>query len=909
MLTADNVASSHATRSAGMSRGAAWPLIGRKQAVSDITRALAESAGGVLVTGTSGTGKTFLTTHALKQFRDDSLVVTLRCSAALSRSPYGALNMLLSDLEPGYLNHPVLVLSGLMRLLRERAMGKTVYLFVDNAGEADELTAVTIAQLARNRAVRLVLTCSDPLRLSAEISGLCDGGFLTRVNLEPLSFREAVSWLEEGLSAKVSHSAVQSLWAASDGNPHYLKMLAMELADSGSLVVRDGVWVLTADHRVHGRAITDLIATRLGRMGEADRRILEILSLAETLPLDTLLTLVAADDVDALEERGVLAVEDSLPRRVRIQSQLVADVVRENVPPGRSNELREMVLQAAAPSLRTPATELPFAVWALDCGAPLSTEESLSAARLANRRLDAALALRFVRSIPGHDALAEAVTEEVAALMTLGEVEEALAVVRRHQKLSQAEPALAESIGILLAESSVFLATPDAWLEAPASLAKARKVLYDDTSGPAERMPAPELRRIREQLTLAEAEAAGYAGSYRDMAADLTDSLNNVEFHSPEFRLQAGSWLCEAWAVTGRQSDAAELAEQLKLQCLRPEIPVAIAQSVISRLRFAYLVAGRWDEATETLPTEDWLPSSVIYRRFSATEIPEAICACMQGRGRDGLDLLVPGISQLRIQDSDGILPLACAAAAYASALQGEREAALAYLAETESASRRKTWKVSRAEGYFTALARAELDGSRTGIEQLLRMAEDDRAAGNVGHELLCLSSAVRLGESDAAPRLLDSAGESQGPFAELCAHYARGVMTREADNLMAAANLAARMHNDRFALDIAESILNLDQAHLERSLVRQAKHLAETCRRRLRTPQDGTHDRLTLTARELQIAQLAAAGASNKSIAAQLHVSVRTVEGHLYQIYGKLKIEERLELPVALGSTGDDQS
>lgn len=907
MLTADNVASSHANRSAGMTRGAAWPLIGRNQAVSDITRALAESTGGVLVTGASGTGKTFLTTHALKQFRDDSLVVTLRCSAALSRSPYGALNMLLSDLEPGYLNHPVLVLSGLMRLLRERAKGKTVYLFVDNAGEADELTAVTIAQLARNRAVRLVLTCSDPLRLSAEISGLCDGGFLTRVNLEPLSFREAVSWLEEGLSAKVSHSAVQSLWAASDGNPHYLKMLAMELADSGSLVVRDGVWVLTADHHVHGRAITDLIATRLGRMGEADRRILEILSLAETLPLDTLLTLVDADDVDALEERGVLAVEDSLPRRVRIQNQLVADVVRENVPPGRSNELREMVLLAAAPSLRTPATELPFAVWALECGAVLSTEESLSAARLANRRLDAALALRFVRSVPGHEALAAAVTEEVVALMTLGEVEEALDVVRRHRKASPEDPALAEWIGLLLAESSVFLATPDAWREATDSLAKARKVLYEDGSGPAAGLSAPDLRGIREQLTLAEAEAAGYSGNYQDMAATLADALNNVEFHSPEFRLQAGSWLCEAWAVTGRQSDAAELAEQLKLQCLRPEIPVAIAQSVISRLRFAYLVAGRWDEAAETLQTEDWLPSSVIYRRFSATEVPEAICACMQGRGRDGLDLLVPGISQLRIQDTDGILPLACAAAAYASALQGERERALGYLAETESGSRRKSWKVSRAEGYFTALARAELEGSRTGIEQLLRMAEDDRVSGNVGHELLCLSSAVRLGEPGAAPRLLASAGESQGPFAELCGQYARGVMSGEADELMAAANLAARMHNDRFALDIAESVLNLDQARLERSLIRQAKHLAETCRRRLRTPQDGTHDRLTLTARELQIAQLAAAGASNKSIAAQLHVSVRTVEGHLYQIYGKLKIEERLELPVALGSTGDD--
>lgn len=907
MLTADNVASSHATRSGGITRGAAWPLIGRKQAVSDITRALAESTGGVLVTGTSGTGKTFLTTHALKQFRDDSMVVTLRCSAALSRSPYGALNMLLGDLEPGYLNHPVLVLSGLMRLLRERANGKTVYLFVDNAGEADELTAVTIAQLARNRAVRLVLTCSDPLRLSAEISGLCDGGFLTRVNLEPLSFREAVSWLEEGLSAKVSHSAVQSLWAASDGNPHYLKMLAMELADSGSLMLRDGVWVLTAGHHAHGRAITDLIATRLGRMGEADRRILEILSLAETLPLDTLLILVDADDVDALEERGVLAVEDSLPRRVRIQSQLVADVVRENVPPGRSNELREMVISAADPTLRTPSTELPFAVWALDCGAVLPAEEALSAARLANRRLDSALALRFVRTIQGHDGLAAAATEEVAALMTLGEVDEALDVVRRHRKASQEDPALAEWIGLLLAESSVFLATPEAWHEAPDSLARARKVLYEDGTGPAAGVSGPELRRMREQLTLAEAEAASYTGVYPELASTLVEVLDITEFHSAEFRLQAGSWLCEAWALTGRQADAAELAEQLKLQCLRPEIPVAIAQSVISRLRFAYLVAGRWDEATETLPTEDWLPSSVIYRRFSATEVPEAICACMQGRGRDGLDLLVPGISQLRIQDSDGVLTLACAAAAYASALQGEREQALGYLAETASGSRRKTWKVSRAEGYFTALAKAELEGPRIGIEQLLRLADEDRGTGTVGHELLCLSSAVRLGESAVAPRLLDTAGNSQGPFAELCAQYAQGVISGEADELMAAANLAARLHNDRFALDIAESVLSLDQARLERSLVRQAKHLAESCRRRLRTPQDGTHDRLTLTARELQIAQLAAAGASNKSIAAQLHVSVRTVEGHLYQIYGKLKIEERLELPVALGSTGDD--
>lgn len=879
--------------------------------MSEITRALAESTGGLLVTGISGTGKTFLTTHALKQFREDSLVVTLRCSAAMSQSPYGALNMLLGELEPGYLNHPVLVLSGLMRLLRERAQGRTLYLFVDNAGEADELTAVTIAQLARNRAVRLVLTCADPLRLSAEISGLCDGGFLTRVNLEPLTFREAVEWLEEGLNAKVSHSAVEALWTASDGNPHYLKMLAMELADSGSLEMRDGVWVLTSGRHVHGRAITDLIATRLGRMGDAERRILEILSLAETLPLDTLLKLVDANDVDALEERGVLAVEDSLPRRVRIQSQLVADVVRENVPPGRSSELRELVISASEQSVSQQAMELPFAIWALDCGAELSPESALSAARLANRRSDAEVALRFVRTIPGHQGIAAVVTEEATALMKLGEVVQAMDVIRRYHEASGTDPAVAERIDLLLAESGVLASGQASEQQAAECLALARKILYDEVTGPTGDISGPELRRMREDLVLAEAEVAGFAGTYPELAESLSSVLDGSEYHSLDFRLLAASWLCEAWALTGRQAEATALADQLKQQCLRPDIPLATAQTALSRLICAYMVAAQWDDATEVLSNDDRAPVEDTHRRFTATEVPEALSVCMQGRGRDGLDLLIPGISQLRIHDAHGVLPLACAAAAYAAALQGDQAHAFAYLAEAEaeptSTSRRKTWTISTARRYFSALARAQLEGPRDAIEQLLSLADQDRVAGTVGHELICLSSIVRLGEAALAPRLLATAAQCQGPFADLCSRFAGGVISGNPVELMAAANLAARLHNDRFALDVAEAVLNLDQAQLERSLIRQAKHLAESSRRRLRAPQDGLHDRLTLTARELQIAQLAASGASNKSIAAQLHVSVRTVEGHLYQIYGKLKIEERLELPVALGSSGDD--
>jgi DNA-binding CsgD family transcriptional regulator len=58
------------------------------------------------------------------------------------------------------------------------------------------------------------------------------------------------------------------------------------------------------------------------------------------------------------------------------------------------------------------------------------------------------------------------------------------------------------------------------------------------------------------------------------------------------------------------------------------------------------------------------------------------------------------------------------------------------------------------------------------------------------------------------------------------------------------------------------------------------------------------------LTAQELQIAQLAAKGLSNREIGQKLFVSPRTVSTHLYRIYPKLGISARGELASALART-----
>ena len=55
------------------------------------------------------------------------------------------------------------------------------------------------------------------------------------------------------------------------------------------------------------------------------------------------------------------------------------------------------------------------------------------------------------------------------------------------------------------------------------------------------------------------------------------------------------------------------------------------------------------------------------------------------------------------------------------------------------------------------------------------------------------------------------------------------------------------------------------------------------------------------LTAREREIAELVAAGRTNREVAEQLVLSARTIEAHLRNVYGKLGVRSRVELTRAV--------
>lgn len=239
---------------------------------------------------------------------------------------------------------------------------------------------------------------------------------------------------------------------------------------------------------------------------------------------------------------------------------------------------------------------------------------------------------------------------------------------------------------------------------------------------------------------------------------------------------------------------------------------------------------------------------------------------------------------------------MASAAIAYCCALLGENDKALQHLRSAELEARCPSRFSMSVRSFFQVLASAELASQEKAGVRLLGLAEEERRRGAKLPELVFLCAAVRQGCRGAAPRLVAASGAVQGRFADLCHLFAAGILEQDSALLLEAAEAAARMGDDLFARDAAREAQKIADAVGDRAVARAARHRIGSSVQKLGvkpTEEDGP----TLTAREQEVAQRAAAGESNKAIAAKMCISVRTVEGHLYQIYGKLQVTNRADL------------
>ncbi|MEV6332942.1 helix-turn-helix transcriptional regulator [Streptomyces sp. NPDC051909] len=192
--------------------------------------------------------------------------------------------------------------------------------------------------------------------------------------------------------------------------------------------------------------------------------------------------------------------------------------------------------------------------------------------------------------------------------------------------------------------------------------------------------------------------------------------------------------------------------------------------------------------------------------------------------------------------------------------------------------------------------------------EVLTEAADAAAACGFLPSEAMLLTDVARLGGAAAvAPRLDSIAAPCDGALNAARAHFVSALAAGDPDRLLDAAEELSLIGADLLAAEAATTASSIwrrkNEPRRATAAARQAEASGGRCEGAstpLMAPAEVT---AVLSAREREIALLAAAGTASKDIAVILHLSVRTVGNHIQHAYTKLGISTRRELRDALAA------
>ncbi|MGD0982800.1 MAG: helix-turn-helix transcriptional regulator [Acidimicrobiales bacterium] len=203
----------------------------------------------------------------------------------------------------------------------------------------------------------------------------------------------------------------------------------------------------------------------------------------------------------------------------------------------------------------------------------------------------------------------------------------------------------------------------------------------------------------------------------------------------------------------------------------------------------------------------------------------------------------------------------------------------------------------------WTAAAAGDLPAARHHLEAAADLGE---TVGDLIGATYALHSLARFGHArQVAARLTDLAKQVDGPFVWARAGYANGVAARDSKALEEVSRdfeeIGAILYAAEASAEAAVILRRDSQARKAAAAEQKAARLLARCEGATTPPVRTITARARLTPGEFDAAVQAASGRTNKQIASDMYLSVRTVESHLQHVYEKLGISGRHELADAL--------
>jgi DNA-binding CsgD family transcriptional regulator len=415
----------------------------------------------------------------------------------------------------------------------------------------------------------------------------------------------------------------------------------------------------------------------------------------------------------------------------------------------------------------------------------------------------------------------------------------------------------------------------------------------------------------RAVLTATQALLLFLGGRPADAVAHATPVLRTATHGGAAHPLAAAA-AAAGLAVTGETERALATARAgwEALERLPDAVEPAFVRVVLAQAEImALYLSGRFSEL-ETRANE------LFRRNLTAPEWAGDAVACLHrgwaalagGRPRPGIRWLNEALVGFEQRDPAGMRPVCEALLTTAKAMVGDTAGARELLGARERSHPPAVTAFEPhdrlARAWVAAAEGRTADAGRLALEAAVLAAEQ----GQWAVEAAMLQSALSFDRAaQVVDRLRDLAGRLDSPLARHFAAFAEATVAGSAEWLEA----VSRAFEDAGAvLPAADAAAHAAAAH-ERAGDRRAAAAATARAMGLArdgglvdTPALDTLSPPELTAREAQVAGLAARGLSNLQIADRLVLSVRTVEAHLAHVYSKLGIGGRPELPDAVERT-----
>lgn len=871
-----------------------WPLVGRSSQLERIETALTDSeCTGVVVAGPAGVGKSRLASETLvlaarRGFATNRVLGT-KSSASLV---LGAFAPLLPEVLSGGAGSPDDLLRQGLGAVAALGEGGRLALLVDDAHLLDDASATLTYQLAATGSAFVVATVRSGDPAPDAVVALWKDELAQRIELGPIDAESVAALLATVLDGHVEGGTVKRLAEGSAGNPLYLRELIQSGQDSGVLVHDGGIWRLAGPLPVSAR-LKELVAGKIGALGERERQALELLAYGEPIGIGLLEARCGEKALDALDARSLIAVaQDGRRVDARLAHPLYGEVVRAGTSQRRARAVhRDLAGLVRGSGSRRRDDDLRVATWSLEGGAvqPDQAPSILASAVSARARWDLPLAERLGRAAlevgGGFDAgllvgqvcllqgRAEAAEQGLAALAPMATTDEqrvALATTRTDILffgLGRREEALAVAVQ---ARGSVATAE---WKRDV--IVKQAELLYlVGRTLDALELIEPILGQVQGRTLVALAPTAALCLM---MVGRLTSAIELTQRAHASHLALAGPPLTfgphthlvvrgVALGHAGRLDEAEALASggyQRALEAGSQEVQALFGQlcSWLLALRGQVAAAARMASEASNLYRElHWAP----FLRFALISVAHASALAGAPRSaRGALDEL----GSLGIPDTDTSGALVFQARAWTAIAEGELATGRGYLSDA--------------------------------VE--LAQASDDRVL-----EAAALHDLARLGEArEVVGRLEELSQVVEGELVTLRTSHARAVAERDPDALQAVVERFEALGFWLWAAEAAAGVAVLrrraGEPRAAAASAQRAATLAARCEGAT-TPglQDVTSQAL-LTAREREVATLAASGRSNQEIADHLGVSVRTVEAHLQHAFTKLGLRRRTDLLEAL--------